>query len=88
MPLCASLPVPLSVQAHPFFAGLDFDAVYERKIAPLYVPTVRSSADISNFDKVFTRVSDRPFPRIAVAWEGKGEAVCALMHCSSLVAFP
>ena len=54
------------MQAHPFFAGLDFDAVYERKIAPLYVPTVKSNADVSNFDKVFTRVCAHLLPALDI----------------------
>ena len=61
--VCLSVPMSVcvgSVQAHPFFDGLDWKAVYEKKVAPRYIPRVRGNADISNFDQVFTRVRILP----------------------------
>jgi hypothetical protein len=43
-------------QAHPFFDGVDWDAVYSRSVVPLYVPKLKAKSDISNFDNMFTRV--------------------------------
>jgi len=43
------------LQAHPFFMGLDWDAVYQRRVKPEFVPHVRATDDTSNFDDVFTR---------------------------------
>ncbi len=47
------------VQAHPYFAGLDWDAVLSKAIKPAYIPRIAGGEDISNFDKVFTRVCTR-----------------------------
>jgi len=44
-----------SVKAHPFFRGLDWGAVAARSIQPQYVPSLRSAADTSHFDRLFTR---------------------------------
>ena len=51
-------------QAHPFFAGLDWDAVLTKAVKPLYVPRIAGGDDISNFDKVFTRVCARGWCRV------------------------
>jgi hypothetical protein len=43
------------VQAHSFFRGLDWVAVFEKRVKPVYIPRITGSEDVSNFDKVFTR---------------------------------
>lgn len=43
------------LMAHPFFAGMSWDAVRKRRVKPEFVPHVKDVQDTSNFDDVFTR---------------------------------
>jgi serine/threonine protein kinase len=43
------------IQAHPFFAELDWRAVFERKIKTLWKPEIKSETDTSMFGAEFTR---------------------------------
>ena len=40
----------MDIQKHPFFDGLDWDAVMNRAIKPEFVPDIKSDLDTSNFD--------------------------------------
>jgi serine/threonine protein kinase len=42
------------IQAHPFFTGIDWKAVFERKIKPPWKPAIKSETDTSLFDEEFT----------------------------------
>lgn len=50
------------VQAHPFFAGMNWDAVLRKEFRPEFVPEVRGSVDTRNFDPTFTREMPRDSP--------------------------
>lgn len=41
------------VKSHPFFAGTDWKAVYERRTVPPFKPNVTSQTDVKYFDKEF-----------------------------------
>jgi len=43
------------VKAHPWFKGLDWDALNRKEIDPPFKPKVKSEADISQIDPVFTQ---------------------------------
>lgn len=43
------------LMAHPFFAGMSWDDVRNRRVQPEFVPRVKNVQDTSNFDDVFTR---------------------------------
>ncbi|KAI8927990.1 hypothetical protein BC831DRAFT_450572 [Entophlyctis helioformis] len=45
----------MDVKQHPFFAGVDWDAMLRLEIPPPFRPTVKSPTDTSNFDEEFTR---------------------------------
>ena len=45
-----------ALKAHAFFKGLDWSAVLGKRLQPAYVPRINGNEDVSNFDKVFTRV--------------------------------
>ena len=40
------------IKQHEFFKGLDWDAVYHKKLAPPFIPEVKGFEDVSNFYKV------------------------------------
>jgi serine/threonine protein kinase len=42
------------IAAHPFFAGVDWEAVKERRVRPEWIPTIRDELDTSNFDPMYT----------------------------------
>jgi serum/glucocorticoid-regulated kinase 2 len=43
------------VKAHPWFAGVNWDDVYYKRITPPFLPDVKSDTDTSCFDDEFTR---------------------------------
>ncbi|KAL5501614.1 PKC1 [Sanghuangporus vaninii] len=43
------------IKAHPFFKDVEWDAVLQKKYPPPFCPTIKGSADTSNFDEEFTR---------------------------------
>lgn len=45
----------LEIKRHQFFADVNFDDVYNKRIPPPYFPTIGNATDTSNFDKEFTR---------------------------------
>ena len=42
------------IKKHPFFKSIDFDALLRKEIDPPYIPIVRNSTDVRNFDELFT----------------------------------
>jgi hypothetical protein len=42
------------LKEHPFFAGMDFVALYSGRITPPWTPVVAGSLDTSQFDQEFT----------------------------------
>ena len=42
-------------KAHPFFGGIDWDAVLARSLPMPYVPSRSSELDVAHFDAAFTR---------------------------------
>ncbi len=45
----------LEIKNHPFFDGLDWDALYHKRIPAPFKPKVRDDMDISYFDEEFTK---------------------------------
>ncbi|THH03865.1 hypothetical protein EW145_g5951 [Phellinidium pouzarii] len=43
------------IKGHPFFKDVDWDAVLNKQYPSPYCPTIKGSADTSNFDEEFTR---------------------------------
>ena len=42
------------IKKHPFFAKIDWNLLWAKKIQPPFKPSVSSPVDVSNFDTVFT----------------------------------
>ncbi|NXE94478.1 PKN2 kinase, partial [Menura novaehollandiae] len=42
------------IKIQPFFKGIDWAALFARRLKPPFVPTLRDPTDISNFDEEFT----------------------------------
>ena len=42
------------VVKHPFFAGIDWQKVYNKGYKPSFIPPIKSQRDVSNFDQEFT----------------------------------
>lgn len=40
----------VQVKAHPWFMGLDWDAMYKQEIKPPYLPRIQDNMDVSNFE--------------------------------------
>ena len=43
------------IKNHPFFGGLNFDDVLNKKITPPFIPNVENEIDLRYFDKQFTK---------------------------------
>ena len=41
-----------AIRCHPWFASLDWDALYRKEIKAPFVPVIRDDLDVSNFDPV------------------------------------
>ncbi|KDO23532.1 AGC protein kinase [Saprolegnia parasitica CBS 223.65] len=44
-----------ALKAHPFFQGLDWKALEEKRLKPPFKPRLQSPTDLQNFDKEFTK---------------------------------
>ena len=42
------------MKKHPFFKGIDWDELYNKKVEPEFVPKIFNELDLGNFDKYFT----------------------------------
>ncbi|KAI9202644.1 uncharacterized protein BJ171DRAFT_512805 [Polychytrium aggregatum] len=43
------------IKKHPYFKGVDFDAMLQLKLPPPFYPSIGSPTDVSNFDEEFTK---------------------------------
>lgn len=43
------------IKRHPFFKGVDWEAIINKRIPPPFLPSISSATDTSNFDEEFTR---------------------------------
>lgn len=44
----------LEIKNHPFFEGVNWDDIYNKKVTPLFKPNIKNKSDVSNFDRMFT----------------------------------
>lgn len=56
----------LEIMKHPFFADINWDDIYNKRVRPLFVPALRDETDISNFDEEFTKEQPRLTPIASV----------------------
>jgi len=45
------------IMAHPFFKGINWDDIYNKRVPTPFKPTVKNEKDTSNFDQEFTSVT-------------------------------
>lgn len=43
------------IKDHPFFAGVNWDDMLQKRVPPPFYPKITGRADTSNFDEEFTR---------------------------------
>jgi len=48
---------PIKIKSHPFFAGIDWEKLYNKQIAPPYIPPVKDKMDDSQISPEFTEDS-------------------------------
>jgi len=46
---------PAKIKEHPFFKTIDFTSLYNKKIAPPFVPDVKGAHDVSQIDPMFVK---------------------------------
>lgn len=46
----------VEIKQHPFFKGIDFDALERKELEPPFVPEVAGADDYTNFDPAFTNM--------------------------------
>ena len=49
---------PNMIKGHPFLNGVDWEALFNKRIPPPFIPTVSGRADVSQIDPAFT--SEKP----------------------------
>ena len=42
------------IKEHPFFNGVDFNAILKKEVPAPFIPTVKGLKDVHNFDEEFT----------------------------------
>ena len=42
------------IKKHPFFKSIDFDAILRKEVEAPYIPKIKNSTDVQNFDELFT----------------------------------
>ncbi|CAO3634275.1 unnamed protein product [Cunninghamella blakesleeana] len=47
------------IKNHPYFAGIDWDDVAQRKLKPHYIPIIQSETDLTHFDESFVNMTPR-----------------------------
>jgi serine/threonine protein kinase len=52
----------LEVMQHPFFADINWDDIYNKRVKPTYIPQLRDATDTSNFDEEFTKEQPKLTP--------------------------
>lgn len=57
-----------AVKQHPFFSSINWKLLANKKISPPWVPEIKGSVDVTNFDKEFTDVSVRATPSYDSRW--------------------
>lgn len=45
------------VMSQPFFRNINWDDIYHKRVAPPFLPQIKSATDTSNFDSEFTSVT-------------------------------
>jgi classical protein kinase C len=45
------------IMSQPFFRNINWDDIYHKKVAPPFLPSIKSATDTSNFDSEFTSVT-------------------------------
>ncbi|ORX56313.1 kinase-like protein [Hesseltinella vesiculosa] len=53
---------PINIRSHPYFDSLEWPDVYYKRIKPLYLPNIQSSADFSHFDPDYLNMTPRLSP--------------------------
>ena len=43
------------VKSHPWFEGINWQALIDKKLKAPFIPLVKSNSDVSNFDPEFTQ---------------------------------
>ena len=59
------------IKQHSFFKSIDWDKLYRREIKPPFIPKVKGEADITNFDRGFTRMAAKLTPENSKGKLGK-----------------
>lgn len=52
----------LEIMKHPFFADINWDDIYHKRIKPAFVPNLKDATDTSNFDDEFTKEQPKLTP--------------------------
>ena len=51
----------IEIKSHPWFDGLSWNGILEKKLKAPFVPLVKSFSDVSNFDPEFTQCDVESF---------------------------
>jgi len=57
------------IKAHPFFKGIDFNALVARKVKPPIVPKIKHNKDMSNFDQFEEAGEVEPYVDDGSKWD-------------------
>ncbi|KAK4170022.1 kinase C-like protein [Cladorrhinum sp. PSN259] len=65
------------IMSQPFFRNINWDDIYHKRVAPPFLPSIKSATDTSNFDSEFTSVT----PVLTPVQSGKFPAATSASAC-------
>lgn len=65
------------VMSQPFFRNINWDDIYHKRVAPPFLPQIKSATDTSNFDSEFTSVT----PVLTPVQSGMIHPISSLADC-------
>ena len=45
----------IEIKNHPFFKGIDFQEIENKKVTSPFIPKIENNTDVQNFDEAFTK---------------------------------
>ena len=59
------------IKRHIFFDGVDWAALYQKRVEPPFIPQIENDLDLRNIDKMFTKEQPAETPEVSMMLQKK-----------------